>query len=272
MEILSSRIPHPDFGTISCKRSDYAATKTRVAHTLQSTMKYGFVHDAAVCLTKAFLKQFEGARGKERESFASSFEGHHERIWDKAVIDANITTKINTQSNRWLTSAIGTSWADWQKCGYQTEEAWVDAIKQERLEFLIAANRDIITLFVRAIFGDDRNQSDVYRDAVRTIILSKANTDLLEGNYDTNNWLDKIWLQPAVQTWTLFMFRFEGITDAQNLNLAAEFREALQIVAGTTGTSVRQLDLHLQQTCDLQTRLWSYLPSFFRQFRAQCLS
>ncbi len=187
------------------------------------------------------------------------------------MADIKIDTKINTQSNRWLTSAISTSWADWQKCGYASNTAWEEAIKQECLEYLISANCYVITLFVRAIFGDNRATSDVYRDAVRTIILSKVNTNLLEGNYDTSGWLNHPWKQPAIQTWTLFMFRFEGITDAQNLNLAQEFSEALQMVTGTTSTSIRQLDLHLQQTCDPQTKLWSYLPSFFRQFRAQCL-
>jgi hypothetical protein len=39
------------------------------------------------------------APGKERESFSFLFEGHHKLIWDKAIKDANITTKINTQSN-----------------------------------------------------------------------------------------------------------------------------------------------------------------------------
>jgi hypothetical protein len=64
-------------------------------------------------------------------------------------------------------------------------------IKQECLEFLMYANRDIITLFVQAVFGDDRATSDVYRDTVRTIILSKVSTNLLEGNYNTKDWLDK---------------------------------------------------------------------------------
>ncbi len=77
----------PDFGNITCKHTDNVATKTSVAHTLQSSMQYSFVrvHDTAVVLTKTFLKQFEAARGKERESFASTFEGHHARIWEKAI-------------------------------------------------------------------------------------------------------------------------------------------------------------------------------------------
>jgi hypothetical protein len=44
------------------------------------------------------------------------------------------------------------------------------------------------------------------------------------------------------------------------------------MVTGTTGTSIRQLDLHLQQSYDPQTKLWSDLPAFFRQFREQCLA
>ncbi len=36
-----------------------------------------------------------------------------------------------------------------------------------------------------------------------------------------------------------------------------DFREALQMVTGTTSTLISQLDLHLQQTCDPQTKLWS---------------
>ncbi len=140
------------------------------------------------------------------------------------------------------------------------------------MEFLIGENHNIITLFVRSICGDDQTQSDVYHNTVSTIILSKVNTDLLEGTYDMTHWLDKVWCQPAIQVWMLFMFWFEGITDAQNLNLAAEFSEALHIVSGNTGTLVCQLGLHLQQTCDPQTKLWSDLPSFFLQCSAQCLS
>jgi hypothetical protein len=116
---------------------------------LQSVLKYGFIHDAATSLCKAFLGQFEITRGKDRETFASTFEGHRARI---AMTDIKIDTKINTHSNCWLTSARGKSWADWQKCGYTSEAAWEEAIRQERLEYLISANRDVIPLFVRAIF------------------------------------------------------------------------------------------------------------------------
>ena len=72
----------------------------------------------------------------------------------------------------------------------------MEAIKQEQSEFFVTANSYIITIFVRTI--NDRSKSDVYSDSVRTI-LSKVNTDLLEGTYDTTDWLDKPWLQQAIQ-------------------------------------------------------------------------
>jgi hypothetical protein len=257
------------FGVFDGHRSKYFEAKTKISHSITSHFHAAWFHDAATACKDALLKLFESKKGKDRESFSAKFESHAARIWEKAMEDAKISGAFIRASSQYLVHCMGTSWAEWEKCGFTSSEEHLGAVADARIEYAILINREFLEQFKKCIFpkGTDA-QGTTYTDSLRPLVLSPVNIALIGGTHTFAGVLDDIWKMPALQTWALFMFRYEGVADIQMMNLAYEIRDLLQLTTGLENKSIHQMDQLAQQIMEPQVKTWTDFASFIRYFRA----
>jgi len=257
------------FGTFNGHRSQYFEAKAKISHSLTSVFHAGWFHDAASACKDALLKQFESKRGKDRESFSAQFESHADRIWQKAMEDAKISSAFIRASNQYLVHCMGTNWTDFEKCGFATKVDHTQAVRDARVEYAIIINREFLQQFKKSIYPEGTDTTGTtYTDSLRQLVLSQVNLNLISGTHDFSDCLDNIWKQPALQTWCSVMFLYEGVADIQMMNLAYEIRDLLKLTTGLENKSIHQMDQIAQQVLEPQIKTWTDFTLFIRYFRA----
>ena len=261
-----------EFPPFNGLRSSYKKFKADITHIIQTVDRAGFIVQAAEACKDTLLQQYNALTSNSRRTFSTDFNNY------KVALDAACTGKakgihsrVTAQSTKLLCEHIGNDWSDHTKRGV-TEDEWKVTVNEERCEWLLHLHRTILKRLITAIFGADTQASSTpYIDSLRPIVLSKTNNDLLDGKYDTSQWLEFPNMQPLIITLATIFFKYEGIVDPQSLNLGDDLDTAHLIAKGLMGKTLWQLDSHLDEVFEPQLKLWGSLHEFFRHYRSTLL-
>ena len=258
-------------GKFTGLRREYRKFKADLSHIIQQQDRCGYVIQAADACKDVLIHQYNALSGVSRRTFSTDFNNYKVPM-AAAMNSKSIVTRIATQSTKWLCDNIGNDWNDYAKRGLDKDQ-WEAQIAEERCEWLLHHHRNILKRLTDAIWGDDiKATGSPYIDALRPIILSKVNNDLLAGKYHTDTWLTEPHTQPLVITLATFFFKFEGVVDPQSLNLCEDLDLAHEMAKSAAGTTIWQLDSHLDEVFDSQIKLWGSIEQFFRYYRSTLLT